>query len=106
MSILSFVVFVGADQREICREEAGWHAIGKNCYRTFSDRQTWWDAQQTCRSHSATLLPLPLSDAVRAVIQQSVVCDTSETDVWISSPNVTAMASSTQAPGASPATAS
>ncbi|XP_070196855.1 macrophage mannose receptor 1-like, partial [Littorina saxatilis] len=88
-----------AYKRELCDEEDGWRAMGSSCYKTFADQQSYWDADHTCRHHSATLLPLPFSDTIKSVIQQSVVCDTSDNDVWISSPNATRMTSSTQSTG-------
>ncbi|XP_076446343.1 uncharacterized protein LOC143283851 [Babylonia areolata] len=79
-----------AYKRELCNEDDGWKAIGTSCYKLFNDKQTWIDADKTCFYHSATLLPLPFSDTVRSVIQQSVICDTSDNDVWISTVDVPA----------------
>ncbi|KAK7496496.1 hypothetical protein BaRGS_00012148 [Batillaria attramentaria] len=67
----------------LCRRSA-W----TSCYKTFPQKVSYADAVSNCQQHSSTLLPAPFTDTVRSIVQQSVVCDTSDNDVWLRSSTV------------------
>lgn len=78
-----------AYRQDQCKHDDGWSTINNACYKTFTEKQSWWDAQQTCSRQSSTLLTLPFTSQLWTVVQQSVRCDTADNDVWIDT-NITA----------------